>query len=76
MAPALYHIPIVVVCVCQSERAPAFRENAFWMLCLGQNRERYCRNSEKIQELSKEAEGRPKGTVDPRKRGLVKTLQN
>ena len=34
------------------------------VLCFGQNRERYSRNSEREQEFSKEAEGRPKSVVE------------
>ena len=56
---------------CQSERAPAWRENAFWCCVLDSSRHR-CRVIVRRNERMKEFEGgrRPtEGTVESRKRG-------
>ena len=80
VAPATYHIPIVVVCVCQSVREHQHLER---MPCgaVFLNRPEnvavvIVRRNERIKQFSKEAEGRPKGTVDSRKKGPVKIFQN
>ena len=50
-------------CECQSERASAWRENAFLELCLEQNGESYGRDSE-AKWKNEQSRGRPK--VDQR----------
>ena len=72
VAPALYHIPLRG-CECQSERAPALRENAFFDFVLDRT-ERDTVSIVRRSERMKEVEGgrRPikgrRGTVQSRKR--------
>ena len=70
VAPAPSHIPLRGG-ECQSERAPAWRENAFWSCVLDRTERDTAvieRQSEKMQEFLTEAEGRPKGAVESRER--------
>ena len=56
---------------CQSKRAPAWRENAFFNCVLDRTETDTVgtvRRSEKMKEFSEEAEGRPKGSVEPGER--------
>ena len=71
VAPAPSYIPIEVVSVSEWESTRLKRERLL-ELCLGQNRERNAagilRRGDRMKKFSKEAEGRPKGFVEPRER--------
>ena len=68
------HHPIyqLWLCECQNKRAPAYRERMYSgvVLWTGSYRDAVVtlRQSERLQEFSKEAEGRPKGAMERRKR--------
>ena len=78
VAPAPCHIPFEVVCVRIEEHQHRERMSSGVVFWTGSDRDAVVivRQNERMMEFSKKAEGRPKGAVEPRKRGPVKISKN
>ena len=70
VAPALCHMPIEVVSIRVREHQHRERIPSGVVFWTGSDRDAVVivRQSERMKEFSEEAEGRPKGPVEPRKR--------